>query len=159
MNEIGKSIHNLSTPFKVRAMNSLEKMFQCDESDAANNQINSITEQWFNCLTETNDLSLIQEFCRNPFPEIKVAAMCLLRSICAYQWGKIALSQTAGLIEYLLDRNAEFDKEILHEKYNVIKSLTESNAFDGITTRQIRQYVKDGIFYVQGVMEVAIDGN
>lgn len=159
MNEIGKSIHNLPTPFKIRALNSLEKMFQCDASDASNNQISSITEQWFNYLTGTNELSVIQEFCRNPFPEIKVAAMGLLRSICNYQWGKIALSQTAGLIEYLLDRSAEFDKEILHEKYNVIKSLAESNAFDGVTAQQIRQYIKDGAFYIQGVMEVATDGN
>lgn len=159
LNEIGKSIHNLPTPLKVRALNCLETLFQCDESDAANNQISSITEQWFTSLTENNQLTFVQGFCQNPFPEIKIAALGLLRSICNYSWGQRALSNTAGFIEFLLDRNAEFDKDILHEKYNILKTIVDSREFDDVTSQQIRKYVKDGVFYVQGVMEVAIEGS
>lgn len=159
LNEIGKSIHNLPTPLKVRALNCLETLFQCDASDATNNQISSITEQWFTSLTENNQLTFVQEFCKNPFPEIKMAALCLLRSICNYSWGQRALGNTAGFIEFLLDRNAEFDKEILHEKYNILKTIVNSREFDEVTSQQIRKYVNDGVFYVQGVMEVAIEGS
>lgn len=158
LNDIGKSIHNLPTPLKVRAINCLETLFQCDASDAMNNQICSITEQWFKSLTGNNQLVFVQEFSRNPFPEIKLAALGLLRSICSYPWGQRALSNTAGFIEYLLDRNSEFDKDILHEKYNLLKAIEHSREFDENTIKQIKQYVKDGVFYVQGVMEVAVEG-
>lgn len=159
LNDIGKSIHNLPTPLKVRALNCLETLFQCDKSDASNNQIGSITEKWFTSLTGSNQLTFVQDFCRNPFPEIKIAALALLRSIANYTWGQRALSQTAGLIEYLLDRNSEFDKDILYEKFNILKSIENSHEFDGNTLQQIKKYVNDGVFYVQGVMEVAIEGS
>lgn len=157
--EIGKRIHDLPTPLKVRALNCLETLFQCDASDATNNQISSITEQWFSSLTETNQLTFVQEFCRNPFPEIKIAALGLLRSVCNYTWGQRALNNTAGFIEFLLDRNAEFDTDIRYIKYNILKAIADSRAFDENTSQQIRKYVNDGVFYVQGVMEVATEGS
>lgn len=159
LNDIGKSIHNFPTPLQTRALNCLETLFQCEPSQLMNNQINQMTEYWFGCLTGTNQLTFVQDFCRNPFPEIKIAALALLRSICGYRWGQRALSETAGFIEYLLDRNSEFDKDAIHEKYNVIKALGESNVFDASTILQIRQYIKDGAFYVQGIMEVAVENN
>lgn len=152
-------MHNFTTPLQTRALNCLETLFQCEPSQLMNNQINSITEYWFGCLTGTNQLTFVQDFCRNPFPEIKIAALALLRSICGYRWGQNALSETAGFIEYLLDRNTEFDHDALHEKFNVIKALGDSSVFDANTILQIRQYIKDGAFYVQGVMEVAVENS
>lgn len=157
LNDIGKSIHNLPIPLQTRALNCLEILFQTSD-DAPNNLIAMITEIWFFRLTGTNQLTFVQDFCRNPFPEIKIAALGLLRSICCYQWGQRALCETAGFIEYLLDRNIEFDKDAIHEKYNVIKTLADASVFDASTILQIRQYLKDGAFFVQGVMEVAVEG-
>lgn len=157
LNDIGKSIHNLPIPLQTRALNCLEIIFQSSD-DVPNNLIDMITEIWFFRLTGTNQLTFVQDFCRNPFPEIKIAALGLLRSICCYRWGQRALSETAGFIEYLLDRNIEFDKDAIHEKYNVIKTLADASIFDAGTILQIRQYIKDGAFYVQGAMEVAVEG-
>lgn len=81
--------------------------------------------------------------------------MALLRSICTYRWGQRFLNETAGFIEYLLDRNNEFDKDAIHEKFSVIKVLSDSSEFSATTILQIKQYIKDGAFYVSGVMEVA----
>lgn len=143
---------------QTRALNCLETLFLHDTDQVPNNQIASITETWFSSLTGTNQLTFIQDFCRNPFPEIKIAALSLLQSICSYGWGQQALSETAGFIEYLLDRSVEFDRECIHEKYNVLKALGESAAFDASTILQIRKYIREGPFYVQGVMEVAVEG-
>lgn len=159
LNDIGKFIHSLPTPLKVRALNCLETLFRCDANDATNNQISSITEQWFTSLTGNNQLVFVQEFCRNPFPEIKIASLGLLRSICNYAWGQRALSNSAGFIEFLLDRNSEFDKDILYEKFNILKAIVNSGEFDENTRQQIRKYVDDGVFYVQGIMEVAVQGS
>lgn len=155
---IGKTINNLPTPLKIRALNSLHTVFQCEPSNYQNNQIGSITEQWFVSLNGAGNLAFIHSFCKNPFPEIKLASLALLRSICKYPWGQIALIQTAGLIEYLLDRKAEFDKDIMHEKYVLLKDLSSSIVFDTNIGEQINRYIADGAFYVQGITEVAIDG-
>ena len=69
------------------------------------------------------------------------------------------VTKQISLFLLLLDRNAEFDKEILYEKYNILKAIQNSREFDEITSQQIRKYVNDGVFYVQGVMEVAIEGS
>lgn len=157
LNDIGKSIHNLPILLQTRALYCLETLFQTDATELPNNQICSITEYWFSSLTGTNQLTFVQDFCRNPFPEIKIAALGLLRAICTYKWGQRALCETAGFIEYLLDRNTEFHKDAILEKYDVIKTLADSSVFDASTILQIRQYIKDGAFYVQGVMEVAVE--
>lgn len=154
---MGKAIHNLPIPLQTRALNCLETLFQ-SSVDVPNNVIDVITEIWFVRLTGTNQLTFVQDFCRNPFPEIKIAALGLLRAICSYRWGQQALSETAGFIEYLLDRSTEFDKDAIHEKYTVIKVLADASVFDAGTILQIRQYIKDGAFFVQGVMEVAVEG-
>lgn len=163
LNDVGKSIHNLPTVLQVRALNSIEALLQCDPNDASNNEVSTITEYWFVALSGhklfARDLAFVQEFSRNPFPEIKLAALRLLAVICYYRWGQRALSETAGFIEYLLDRKAEFDKDILHEKYNVLKAVVDSSDFDINTIQQIKQYVKDGVFYIQGIMEVAVEGS
>lgn len=156
LNDIGKSIHNLPIPLQVRALNCLEILFRPEANRPANNEIYSISEFWFSSLTGTNQLTFVQDFSRNPFPELKIAALVLLRSICTYRWGQRALNETAGFIEYLLDRSIEFDKDAIHEKYNVIKVLGDSSEFPATTIQQIKQYIKDGAFYVQGVMEVAV---
>lgn len=156
LNDIGKSIHNLPIPLQTRALTCLETLFRAEIGQPPNNQIASITEYWFSSLTGTNQLTFVQDFCRNPFPELKIAALVLLRSICTYRWGQRALIDTAGFIEYLLDRNTEFDKDAIHEKYNVIKVLGDSTVFSASTLLQIKKYIEDGAFYVQGVMEVAV---
>lgn len=156
LNDIGKSIHNLPVPLQTRALNSMATLFRPESDQPVNNEIAAITEIWFFSLTGTNQLTFVQDFCRNPFPEVKITALVLLRSICAYRWGQRALSETAGFIEYLLDRSAEVDKDAIHEKYNVIKTIGDSSEFGASTILQIKQYIKDGAFYVQGVMEVAI---
>lgn len=87
LKDTGKSIYNLPTPVKIRAINCLETLFYCDPTNSSNNQINSITEKWFTSLTcGSNQMTLIQEFCRNPFPEIKLATLGLLRSMVTYTW-------------------------------------------------------------------------
>lgn len=154
---MGKAIHNLPIPLQTRALNCLETLFQ-SSVDVPNNVIDVITEIWFVRLTGTNQLTFVQDFCRNPFPEIKIAALGLLRAICSYRWGQQALSETAGFIEYLLDRSTEFDKDAIHGKYTVIKVLADASVFDAGTILQIRQYIKDGAFFVQGIMEVAVEG-
>lgn len=98
-------------------------------------------------------------FCRNPFPDIKIAALTLLKVIVAPLWGQKALEQTAGFIEFLMDRNIEFNKDAIHEKFKIIQILSKSTTvFDPASLSQLNKYVQQGAFYVEGVMEVVAEG-
>lgn len=118
----------------------------------------SIARTWFRWLTGSNGLSFLLDFCRNPFPEIKIAAIILLRAICSNRWGQQALAETAGFIEFLLDRRVEFDKDAIQEKYLVVRLLSESSVFDAATIVNLKRYVAEGAFYVTGILEVAVEG-
>lgn len=109
-------------------------------------------------------LTFLLTFCRCPFSDIKIAALKLLRVICGDSWGEQALADTAGFVEFLLDRRVEFDKEAVQEKYLVIKKLADKNVddemsvFDAATRVNLKKYIAEGAFYVTGIVEVAVDG-
>lgn len=156
LSEIGKSVHNLPTRLQIRALNCLEILFR---SDSQNNRVNSLICKWFNSLTGTDGMAFMLNFCRNPFPDIKVAALTLLKVLVTSNWGQKALQATAGFVEFLMDRNTEFNKDAVHEKYRIIEILSQSaNVFDAVTLGQLKKYVQQGAFYVEGVMDVVTEG-
>lgn len=81
-----------------------------------------------------------------------------MSAICSHNWGIDALMETAGFVEHLLDRRADFDKEVKQEKYLVIQLLSKSSRFDATTLAELKRYVSEGAFYVVGEMEVAVEG-
>ena len=97
-------------------------------------------------------------YCKNPFPDIKVAALGLLKAICTHKWGQEYLKNSGGFIEYLLDRKTDFDKHAIQEKYDVIKLLSTSTVFDAQIIVELKRYVADGAFYKETITEVAIEG-
>lgn len=70
----------------------------------------------------------------------------------------MALKDTAGMIEYLLDRRAEFDKEAKQVKHEVISILSETTVFDAHTILLLKKYVNEGPHYVEGILDVAVEG-
>lgn len=104
-------------------------------------------------------MQFLMDFCRNPFPDIKISTLNLIGALCLYPWGVAALKNTAGFLEYLLDRKIEFDKEAKYAKYCVIKILADSSSFDNATSNQLRTYVNEGPYYLQSIMDVAVESN
>ncbi|XP_075156340.1 26S proteasome non-ATPase regulatory subunit 5 [Haematobia irritans] len=151
-------LRNLPTDLKNRAFSSLEAIFSFDPRVSAD--VSSILKKWFGYLnSDQNNMQFLMDFCRNPFPDIKISTLNLIGSICLYSWGIDALKNTAGFLEFLLDRKVEFDKEAKYAKYCVIKLLAESCAFDAETNNQLRHYVNEGAYFVQSIMDVAVEGN
>ena len=75
-----------------------------------------------------------------------------------HRWGMEAISNTAGLIEYLLDRRVAADKDVKQEKFIIIRMLSESSIFDAQQLLVLKKYVREGAFFVQGITEVAFEG-
>lgn len=98
------------------------------------------------------------DFVRNPFPDMKRAALALLKAIITHRWGQVFLLNTGGFIEYLLARKKEADKDVILDKYEIIQQLASSTVFDAQTISDLKKYVAEGAFYLQGVTEVVFEG-
>lgn len=62
-----------------------------------------------------------------------------------------------GFIEYLLDRSASESKEEKEAKYDIIKRLSRSFAFDDNILSRLQAYVEEGPLYSDTVLEVAME--
>ncbi|XP_062561042.1 26S proteasome non-ATPase regulatory subunit 5 [Armigeres subalbatus] len=157
LHHISTVVRNLPNDLKMRLLNCLQLMF-ANDSTMADNQISSILQSWYDNLTEQDNLNFVMDYIRNPFPDMKRAALGLLKAIVGHRWGQTYLLNTGGFVEYLLDRKQEADKDVVLDKYEVIRMLSMSSVFDEQTASDFRRYVSEGAFYVRGITEVAIEG-
>jgi len=69
---------------------------------------------------------------------------------------------SAGFLEYLLDRKTETDKAGKEMKYELISELVRSpfskEVFDKPFHLRLREYEREGPFYVQAQAAVAFEG-
>ncbi|XP_055838384.1 26S proteasome non-ATPase regulatory subunit 5 [Episyrphus balteatus] len=150
-------LRNLPTELKNRAFNALEIVFSCEGE--ASQDVSKVLQKWYQILAGGENLQFLMDFCRNPFPDIKVACLNFIRALCRYRWGIVALKYTAGFVEYLLDRKVEFDKDAKYAKFEIIEILSESNVFDVQTQLQLKKYVNEGPYFVQPIVEIAVEGS
>lgn len=153
---LGSYLRNLSTDLKNRAFNTLEMVFTTDSSTA---EIEALLQKWFKNLAGEESMQFLMDYCRNPFPDIKVACLSFIKSVCLHKWGLLALKNTAGFVEFLLDRKIEFDKEAKYKKFELISLLADSDVFDMQINLQLRTYVNEGPYFVQSILDIATEGN
>lgn len=164
--EIAMYLNTLPTEEQIRILNCLELLFrlqpeegETEEQTIANpdNRISSITEQWYKYLDRGPGLKTLLQYTRNPFPDIKLAGFGVLKSVVDYAWGRKALADTAGLLEYLLDRSTDSNTEAFQAKYEILRCLNKFNSgFGEAQQKEIRDYVAKGPFYKKGQTEVAL---
>jgi len=72
-----------------------------------------------------------------------------------------ALVDVATVTEFLLDRSTESNKESKEAKFAAVQSIATSPTCAGTFGNQnylrFRQFVKEGPFYVEGQLNVAIE--
>ncbi|XP_060524269.1 26S proteasome non-ATPase regulatory subunit 5 [Cylas formicarius] len=152
---ISKMLGSLPTELKISALNCIENLLHVSEHK---DNIELTTKRWFHALGE-NPMEIVLRYAKNPFLELKLAGLGVLKAVAGQLWGQETIKNTPGLIEYLLDRSVETAKECKEKKYEIIQSLALSPVFDHFTTERLNSYVKQGPFYVQAVTEIAIEGN
>lgn len=150
-------IQNLPNDLKMRLLRCLQSLFSID-SAAADNQITTIVQTWYDYMTEEENLNLVMDYIKNPFPDMKRAALALLKTIVSHRWGQVYMLNTGGFVEYLLDRKQGGDKDVILDKFEIIRQLASSTVFDEQTLSELKKYVSEGAFYVRGITEVAIEG-
>lgn len=62
-------------------------------------------------------------------------------------------------MEFLLDRGIDQTKEAKEAKYDIIKRLSRSPAFDSNILMRLQTYVEQGPFYSEDALQVAMEGD
>lgn len=68
----------------------------------------------------------------------------------------------SGLVEYILNRATENESTGKVMKWEIVKTLvlssTASSIFDEFQMEQLNKYYRQGVFYVETQVEVAMEG-
>lgn len=158
LRKIGQIIQNSTTELRIRALFNLARILEIPK-DEQDNRILSLTKEWFDSICE-QPLDLIVSLCKQPFADIRQAALEVLAVVAAQVWGQEYMCPLTSLTSFLLDRNIENFKECKEAKYNVVVNLSQAPAgiYDVNTMRRIKQFVSEGPFYVQAQADVATEG-
>ncbi|XP_026496816.1 26S proteasome non-ATPase regulatory subunit 5 [Vanessa tameamea] len=161
--KLGLNIKNSPTEIKIRSLQCIANLIGIDKDpkakvDPIDNRVTLMTREWFRSLSKQPDaIDVLFENCKNPFPDITLAALTLLNAVCQHHWGEELVARTAGFIEYLLDRSVNFTKESKEIKYEIIKCLSHSTVFDENILTRLLKYVEQGPFYTEIVTQVAME--
>lgn len=121
----------------------------------------TITKDWFNHLLDSDPLKKILAVAKQPFAELHVPGLEVIKSLALLPWGQDYLNCQPGFEEYLLDRNTEKSKEGMEMKYEIVKMLIHSPTAAGIfsseTMLRFKTFELQGPFYVPMQTIVAFD--
>ena len=85
----------------------------------------------------------------------------MLVAIADKDWGLTKIAGHPGMVEYLLDRCQLHSKEMKDARYRLVKTLKDNpdaeQVFQPEIYRKLRQYVREGPYYVEALVEVALD--
>lgn len=139
------SISNFPSDLKPRVFECFEKVFTVDDPSNINNQITFICERWYQ--QSGLSFSSLVGYCKQPFQDISLASFRLIHSLTSHAFGRNALAQTGGFVEFLLDRNSISSYDVAMIKYEIIKKLSTATEFDVTTITSFSTYVRNGTYY------------
>ncbi|CAK1546158.1 unnamed protein product [Leptosia nina] len=126
--------------------------------DGVDQRVTLMTREWFRSFSKQPPaIETLLTTCKNPFPDIQCAAFMLLDAVCQHHWGEELVANCAGFIEFLLDRTVDLTKPLQEIKYDIIKRLSRSSAFDSNILMRLQTYVEQGPFYSESLMQVAME--
>ncbi|GLG97513.1 hypothetical protein R5R35_011825 [Gryllus longicercus] len=158
--KISNGIQSFPHLSRVRALNTMANIIEL-KLDAQETQSLQITKEFFNWLSE-EPMTLVMSVCQQPFPELRLAGVQVLKVLAEQEWGQELIKKQPGVVEFLLDRRMETHKYCKDAKYEVVKVIVESptglSVFGSETFTRLREFFKEGPFFVQTQTEVAIEG-
>jgi len=106
-------------------------------------------------------LEMLFDMIKQPFADLCEASYFVLISIGSKEWGLLKMVSLPGFVEYLLDRSTLTSKEAKDIRYELVKVVHENPAFKTVLQpqiqRKVHQYVKEGPYYVEAIVDVALD--
>ncbi|XP_016980029.1 26S proteasome non-ATPase regulatory subunit 5 [Drosophila rhopaloa] len=145
----------LSAPIKERLLNSLDVIYSVETPPTK--EINAILKTWYESFAGGAQANAIMELINTPFPDLQLAALGLLKTICKYGWGIVALKNTGGAVEFLLSRQKDLHKDVKFLKWEIMEMLAISSEFSPTETVRFTAYVNEGPYHIQADVNIATE--
>lgn len=159
MAKIGSCLQSAEERLRVHCVDCLASVFASDETTDKN--VLDLIHLLYLKLA-SNPLELLFKTLKQPFQNVRRPCFKTFHSLVSYQWMLEDMKNIPGFLEFLLDRTTEREKECQELKYEVIKKMADSPrisvVFDKPFILKLKQFVRDGPFYVSSDVSVAMEG-
>jgi len=158
--KFGGLIIDAPSEMRIRTMNAFSSLVKLDKENQTDEFL-SITESWYRRVSG-RPMEIMVNIAKQPFEDLRLAAFQMMLIVAGQNWGRREICRHPGLLEYLLDRGTERVKSGKESKYAIISVLANSGDILTLapeeTVVQMKQFVKDGAFFVEAQPEVAYEG-
>ncbi|KAH8345206.1 hypothetical protein KR059_008748 [Drosophila kikkawai] len=156
MIKYGGYTKKLSAPIKVRLLNSLDVIYAM-ETMPPTKEIDNVLRGWYEAFAGGLQTNYIMDLINTPFPDLQLAALALLKTLCKYRWGVEALRNTGGAVEFLLSRQKDLHKDVKFLKWEILELLSVSPEFTPTETVRFTAYVNEGPYHIQADLNIATE--
>ncbi|XP_063611735.1 26S proteasome non-ATPase regulatory subunit 5-like isoform X1 [Penaeus indicus] len=157
---IGTKMRTAPTDQRVRILEALAQLFTVEQEDQSEGVVGTL-ELWWPGVAGVN-LEKLMAVARQPFADLHCAALKVLKALAYLDWGQKLIRSEPGLVEYILNRATENESSGKVMKWEIVKTLvlsgTASSIFDEFQMEQLNKYYRQGVFYVETQVEVAMEG-
>lgn len=147
------------TEARIRAMNAFASLIKLDKENQSL-ELLSLTESWYRRVPST--MARLADTVKQPFIDLRLAAYLLLQVIAGQAWGRREMLSHPGLVETLMDRSVDKEREGREGRWKVVEVLVEGPEVREVLGEQmevaLRLHVKQGPLYVQVQSQVATEG-
>jgi len=147
------------TEARIRAMNAFASLIKLDKENQSP-ELLSLTESWYRRVPST--MARMADTVKQPFIDLRLAAYLLLQVIARQGWGRREMLSHPGLVETLMDRSVDKEREGREGRWKVVEVLVEGPEVREMLGEQMevamRLHVKQGPLYVQVQSQVATEG-
>ncbi|XP_050697045.1 26S proteasome non-ATPase regulatory subunit 5-like [Eriocheir sinensis] len=141
---------------KVVCIEVLTQLFHLEPQELKEDIV-SVLELWW---ANTLGVSEVVKLARMPFPDLHCAALGLLTTLATLPWGQRLIVGEPGLVEYILDRTTESDKQGMEAKWTLVEAIIKSpsalETFSEDQLSRLEKYFRQGPFYAEATVEVAL---
>merc|ERR1719328_17130 len=135
------------TEARIRAMNAFASLIKLDKENQSL-ELLSLTESWYRRVPST--MARLADTVKQPFIHLRLAAYLLLQVIAGQTWGRREMLCHPGLVETLMDRSVDKEREGREGRWRDVLGEQMEVA--------LRLHVKQGPLYVQVQSQVATEG-
>lgn len=148
-----------SPELKFHVIQALSRLLEVGENER-NENLENVLEGWLKGVSDDPG-NLLFQLCRQPFLEIRQSALYLMHVVVSHEWGQRVMVSVPGFVEFLLDRSTEGTIAGKELKFKIISALVNSSFFERIfdteTVDKMKEYYRQGPFYVIAQSAVAVD--
>jgi 26S proteasome non-ATPase regulatory subunit 5 len=160
LKKIGVIIKDAPSHVRVKSLGAINDLLKVKVEEQTN-EMSNLTESWFQSIGP-QPMDQMMTLSTQPFTDLRYSAFTIYHTMALQAWGQQTMNNYPGFKEYLLNRSTENEKVGKEMKYKIVQTLVESPTAAAVFGQpyfmKLREYHREGAFYLRVQAEVAMEG-